>query len=462
MSRMITRRGAVVGATATAVALALAACSGGGSEPPAATDVDSDAPVTISVGGMPTSEEPEQRTAFERKVEEFTEAHSNITIEPEETEWQADTFQALLAGGTMPTVLNVPFTEIGALIERQQVAPIGDFLADSAVLDQLNPTVMDVVTDDAGEVWGVPIGAYTMGLLYNRALFEEAGLDPDAPPTTWDEVAEAAAAIDSETDAQGFQTMTLDNTGGWILTTTSYAFGSTLQSDDGATATIDNPATAEVLEMYRQLRWDENVMGSNFLLNYDDAVNAFASGQVGMFVQGADNYTNMVVNRGMAPEDFGVAPLPQADGGLGTLGGGTIAVVNPKATAEEIAAALEWIEFNSFQKFTDEDVAVADAQASAADGLAVGAPGLPVVNAELDEQYLGWIADEINVPRENYELYLSTVEEIPLIPEPSAKAQELYATLDPVVQEVLTDEGADIAQLLADAQSSMQATLDAG
>ncbi len=457
----LTRRHALAAVT-VAGALALTACSGGGTAPPSTDDVDPDAPVTISVGGKPTTEFPEQLAAFERTLEEFTEAHPNITIEAEETTWEADTFQALLAGGTMPTVLSVPFTEIGALIERQQVAPIGDFLADSTVLDQLNPTVMEVVTDDAGQVWGVPTAAYTMGLLYNRALFEQAGLDPDAPPTTWEEVAQAARAITDATDAQGFATMTLDNTGGWILTTTSYAFGSTMESDDGATATIDNPAAAEVLELYRQLRWDEDVMGSNFLLNYDDAVNAFASGQVGMFVQGADNYSNMVTNRGMAPEDFGVAPLPQAEGGIGTLGGGSVSVVNPRATAEEIAAAMTWIEFNNFRKFTDQDVAVADATAAAADGVAVGAPGLPVVNAELDEQYLGWIADQINVPRENYELYLSTVEELPLIPEPSVKAQELYATLDPVVQEVLTNENADIAQLLADAQSTMQSTLDAG
>lgn len=462
MTRPRSRRMAALGALAAA-GVVLAGCSddgggGGGS----ATDVDSDAPVTISVGGMPTTEFPEQRAAFERTLVDFAEQHENITIEPQETQWEADTFQALLAGGTMPTVLQVPFTEIGALIERQQVAAIGDYLADSAVLDQLNPTVMDVVTDDGGEIWGIPTAAYTMGILYNRALFTEAGLDPDAPPSTWEEVREAAVAIDSGTGAQGFQTMTLDNTGGWILTTMSYAFGSTLQSEDGTTATVDNPATAAALEYYRQLRWEDEVMGSNFLLNYDDAVNAFAAGQVGMFVQGADNYTNMVINRGMDPQDFGVAPLPLADDGLGTLGGGTIAVVDPRASAEQIAAAVAWIEFQSFRQFTDEEVAVEQAQAAAADGVAVGAPGLPVVNAELEAQYMGWIAQEINVPRENYEAYLSTVEEIPLIPEPAARAQETYATLDPVVQAVLTRQDADIAQLLQDAQGTVQAALGSG
>ncbi|WP_168217814.1 ABC transporter substrate-binding protein [Occultella kanbiaonis] len=461
--RRRTRRAAPVALLGVA-AMILSACSGGGSgdDPTGGDAPDTDAPVTISVGGKPTTENPEQLADFERRLDEFTADHPNITVEAEETQWEADTFQALLAGGTMPTVMQVPFTEIGALIERQQVADITDQIEGSEVLQHLNPTVMDVVTDDSDRIFGVPIAAYTMGLLYNRALFEQAGLDPDAPPQTWDEVRAAAQAIDEATDAQGFGTMTLDNTGGWILTTTSYAFGSTLQSDDGATATIDNPATTEVLEFYRSLRWEDDSMGSNFLLNYDDAVNAFASGQMGMFVQGADNYSNMVVNRGMDPQDFGVAPLPQTDDGLGTLGGGTISIVNPTATPEEIAAGLEWIEFRSFEQFTDEEVAVANAEAAAADGLAVGAPGLPVVNAELNDQYLAWIAPAINVPRENFELYLGTVEDIPLIPEPPVKAQELYASLDPVVQAVLTREDADIDQLLTDAQSTVQAALDAG
>ncbi|WP_165962821.1 ABC transporter substrate-binding protein [Occultella glacieicola] len=461
--RRTTRRAAPLALLGVA-AVFLSACSGGGSgdDPTDGAPVDTDAPVTISVGGMPTTENPEQRADFERQVEDFSAEHDNITVEAEETQWEADTFQALLAGGTMPTVMQVPFTEIGALIERGQVADVTDQITGSTVLEQLNPTVMDVVTDADGRIYGVPIAAYTMGLLYNRALFEQAGLDPDAPPQTWDEVRSAAQTIDEATDAQGFGTMTLDNTGGWILSTMSYAFGSTMQSDDGTTATLDNPATTEVLEFYRSLRWEDNSMGSNFLLNYDDAVNAFAAGQMGMFVQGADNYSNMVVNRGMDPQDFGVAPLPQTDDGLGTLGGGTISIINPTATPEEIAAGLEWIEFKSFLQYTDEEVAVANAEARIADGLAVAAPGLPVVNEEVNEQYLGWIDSLINVPRENFELYLSTVEEIPLIPEPAVKAQELYATLDPVVQAVLTREDADIPQLLGDAQNTIQAALDVG
>ncbi len=49
----------------------------------------------------------------------------------------------------------------------------------------------------------------------------------------------------------------------------------------------------------------------------------------------------------------------------------------------------------------------------------------------------------------------------PLVPEPSHHTQEMYAILDTVVQAVLTDENADIDALLTDAQSQVQALIDA-
>lgn len=442
-------------------ALLLAGCSSSPEAGAPVAEVDTAAPVTISVGGKPTAEKPEELAAYERRLEQFRTEHPNITIEPEETLWEADTFQALLAGGQLPTLFNVPFTEMQGLIARQQVADVTDYTAQRESLSNINPAVNQVVESD-GRSYGVPIAAYSMGLLYNRALFTEAGLDPDAPPATWEEVREAAKAIDENTDAQGYGSMTVDATGGWVLTTTSYGFGGTMESEDGTQATVDNEATREVLELYRQMRWEDNSFGSNFLLTYEDANNAFAAGQVGMFVQGADNYSAMVVNKGMEPEDFGVAPLPQAEDGLGTLGGGTVAIVNPTATPEEINAAMEWVDFQTFAKFTDEAVARADAEAAAADGLAVGAPSVPVLDAEAQERYLGWIEEYVNVPRENFADYLGTVETLPLVPEPAAKAQEVYATLDPVVQAVLTREDADVATLLAEAQATAQSAIEVG
>lgn len=460
MTRTTRRRAPL--ALAIAAALALAACGDDADDGTAGGEVDPDADVTITVGNMPPTEEAEQRANFEQRLEEFRDENPNITVEVEETEWAADTWNALIAGGTMPTVIRAPFTELQSMIAREQVADITDYVSESEVLSNLNPVVQEVATDGDGRTYGVPQAAWTMGLLYNRDLFQQAGLDPNDPPQTWEDVRAAAQAIEANTDAQGFASLTLENTGGWVLSTMSYSLGSTMENNDGTEATFTGDGTKEALEFYRTLRWEDNSMGSNFLVNYPDSLNLFASGQVGMIVQGADNYVNMVINSGMDPQHYGVAPLPQGADGLGTLGGGTITVINPTATPEQITAAMKWIEHIDFDRFTDQATAVEDAQAANADGVAVGEPVLPVVSAEKYEEWLGWVEESINVPRENFELYLSTVETIPLVPEPPVKAQELYNSLDSVVQAVLTREDADIDQLLNDAQSAFQASLDAG
>ena len=452
---------------AVAVSLVLAGCGGAGDEAPdsqpSAPAVDTNAPVTIMVGDKPPGEEKELLAEFNRRLQTFTAANPNITVNAEETAWEAETFQALVAGGQLPPAMKVPFTEIRGLIAREQVADLTGYVqpyTDS--LGAINPIVAKAAQAPDGRVFGVPVEAYSMGLLYNRELFTEAGLDPDTPPATWQEVRTAAKVITDKTDAQGFQTMSVDNTGGWALTTTSYAFGGLMESEDGATATVDNPAARQVLDLYRQMRWQDKSMGDNFLLNYDDAANAFAGGKVGMYVMGADAYTNMVVNKKMDADAFGLAPLPQADGGLGTLGGGSIYVANPTSTPEQLTAAAKWMDFLGFEKFRDEATATADAEAAAADGTAVGAPGLPILSREKNDRYQGWIAGSVNVPREHFSAYFATVETLPLVPEPPAKAQELYATLDPVVQAVLTREDADIDALLAKAQKTAQSAIEAG
>lgn len=457
--RSLTR---VLGAATAAGVLAAVAGCGSSTDSQPAGSADQTAKVTISVSNRPGTDKPADRAAFDRLVTDFQAKNPKITLQPQETEWKADTFQALLAGGQMPVVMDVPFTEMQGLIAREQVADVTDVVSADPLLSQVNPAIAKVASDADGKIFGVPIAAYSMGLMYNRALFSKAGLDPDKPPATWDEVRAAAKTIKDKTGVQGFGSMTTTNTGGWVLTTMTYAFGGRVESEDGKSATVTNDATKKVLDWYSKVRFDDDAFGSNFLLSYDDANAAFAAGKMGMFVQGADLYGNAVVNLGMKKEDFGLAPLPQSTGGLGTLGGGTVSVVNPTATAEQKAAAVKWISFRSFSKYTDQAAAEADAKAAAADGQAVGAPGLPLMSKEVDDQYQGWIKSFVNVPRENFSAYLSTAQSLPLVPEPASKAQEVYATLDPVVQAALTRQDADVTALLTAAEKSAQSAIDAG
>lgn len=448
-------------AAAITVALALtglAACSGGGEQ---ATTPDGKTAITV-VSLKPGSE-PEAFAAFEEQVAQFEAANPDIDVTSQEYEWTGPTFTAQLAGGTLPTVFTVPFTDGTALVERGQLADITDDLGSFGYVDKFNPAILATAQNPEGRIFAVPTEAYGVGLQYNRTLFQQAGLDPDQPPTTWDEVRTYAQRISRTTGQAGYAEMTQDNTGGWMLTTFTYALGGRMQNADGTQATVDNPAAKEALTRLRQMRWEDNSMGGNVLYDWSTINQEFAAGKIGMYMGGSDVYTSLVQQNGINPDDYGLAVLPLAPGSeAGLLGGGTLAAVSPKATPEQRAAAVKWIDSYYLAKLTREDAAVLDAKTLAASGQAVGVPKLPVFDRATLDEYNRWIEPYVNVPLAQMSSFTEGIFDQKLAGEPPAQAQEMYAVLDTVVQAVLSDPNADIDALLTQADADVQTILDRG
>src|SRR5690606_9482511 len=193
--------------------------------------------------------------------------------------------------------------------------------------------------------YGIPVDVYSVGLAYNRDLFEQAGLNPDSPPTTWEEVREASLAIHEATGATGYATFTADNFGGWMMTAAVNSFGGRVQSDDGAESTVDTPEVRAYLELLAEMRWEDDSMGTNFVYSAEPAKQDFAAGKIGMILNLAFDYPGLILNYGMDPESYGFAALPQATETSQTLTGGAARVFNPQATPEELEAAIAWTEF---------------------------------------------------------------------------------------------------------------------
>ena len=87
--------------------------------------------------------------------------------------------------------------------------------------------------------------------------------------------------------------------------------------------------------MLKKMRWTDNSMGSNFDYGWSDINQAFAAGNVGMYISGSDVYTNLVQASNIDPSIYGLAPIPLAKNAknAGVLGGGTLAAVRPDANA---------------------------------------------------------------------------------------------------------------------------------
>lgn len=418
-------------------------------------------PAELLIGNRPPATEQARRDFFDQEVETFKTANPDITVTVTEDGWDAQTFSARLAAGDLPTVMGVPFTEIRGLISRGQTADITDAVNESGLNELLNPQLTSLVTGDSDKVYGVPTSAYAMGLVYNRATFTAAGLDPENPPTTWDDVREASKVIAAETGQYGFGQVAKDNQGGWVLGAQIASRGGSLVNEAGDTAEFDSREGAASLELLHEMRWTDNSLSPNGLMGAQDLAQAFGAGQIGMFVLQSDSFQPLTELLGFPAADFGFAAMPteKAEDDPITLSGGNIDFVNPNATDAQKRAAVEWIKFHQFGKYDNEETARAAAQVLADQGTAVAIPGLPAVNAEVYARYFEWIADINNVPVENFRPYLDRVVDQQVRAEPSTRGQDIYAVLDPVVQAVITDQNADIAALLSEADASVQSLL---
>jgi len=422
--------------------------------------------VTISVASLIPGSTQAAIDQFNAQVKEFEKKYPTIKVKPVEYQWTAPTFAAKLAAGTLPTVFEVPFTDARTLGDNGQLANLTPYFNKLPYHKRYNKAVIAEGTDAKGQIIALPKGAYAQALHYNRALFKQAGLNPNKPPTTWAQIRKDARIITQKTGKPGYVEMAKnDNTAGWILTTLVYSLGGRMEKGIGthAKATLNNKYTVQALNTLKAMRWTDNSMGSNFDLGWSDINQAFAAGQVGMYISGSDVYTNLVQAYNLNPSTYGLTTIPLAQNKrAGVLGGGTLAAVRPKVNKTQLAAAVKWLDFFYERPLVSKSAAIRNAKTLVANHQPVGVPALPLFNRKQYNRANKWIKPYINVPLGQMKPFLNGIFKQKLIPEPEASTQSVYNALNAVVEAVLTNQSTNIGQMLQQANAQAQAAIKQG
>ena len=130
-------------------------------------------------------------------INEYNESQDNVKVvnvnQGGYNEIQQKMLAALAAGdptyvATMIDYKNVPFYANSDVLE-----PISDWASAEDMEDFIPGLLADLTLED--KVYALPMKRSTQGLYYNKDLFAQAGLDPEKPPETWDEVREYGQAI---------------------------------------------------------------------------------------------------------------------------------------------------------------------------------------------------------------------------------------------------------------------------
>src|ERR1700678_951740 len=442
---------------AACLGLGAAACSSSSSTP----NAGGSAKVSVSIDcAPPAAQDPVLHKEWVEDVAIFEKQNPNITINsvynyPCEV---PATFTAMLRAGTEPDIFYTYFTDLPQVLLAGQAADITSYVNSKTV-----PTLKDIVPGAIKAVtagttlYGLPTVNYTQGLIYNRALFSEAGLNPNDPPTTWTQVeADATKIAKLGGGIEGWGDYSAGNNGGWHFSSYMDALGGTTVNDSGAspTADFDNADGTAILEALHTLRFTDNAMSATQGLAWGTLQQQFAAGKLGMYIAAPDDIYNVIVptDKGNL-SDIGMAPLPSLTGTpAGSLSGGNDYMFSPKDSPAQIAAGVKWINFEDLTP----GVGQFNFARQKADGFPVGFPE--------PELFVGATGSKINQLRTaSATINVSYSQSFINAQEPGDgepyDAQAVYKTLDPVMLAVLTEQNVNIPALLKSAAANVNTIL---
>jgi len=299
----------------------------------------------LTLWDVPPKSLPLDRQIWEETVARFEQANPDIKIEGEERQYQPEEFVTVMAGGKGPDVVKVWVGAIQTLANLGFLQPVDSYLKDWSQRDFIKPVLMDS-TKVGDSHFGVPADSYFLFLLYRKDLFTKAGLNPETPPATWDDlVTDARALTHREKGQYGlglvpktwyFQDFVWQAGGDMIRTGPTghpqAAFG-------------DAPAV-EALNFWKALRWKYNVLQPDVLMSETELLHLFALGKVAM-IMGTENQLPALISRyKIDPPTFGIAPLPAGPTSIRAAHlSGDVYVINAATTPEKKEAAWKWIAF---------------------------------------------------------------------------------------------------------------------
>ncbi len=447
------RRHAAVAGLAVLGAVSVAACSSGGSS----TASSSNGHVTITVGCEPPKTQAAQRNFFLQDITLFEKANPGITVQGDDTNPCDDptTFDAKLASGKMDNVFYTYFTDAANVISSGQAADIGKYAGQVKSLSGIQPDLVNLYRQggsSSGDLYGVPVSNYTLGLLYNKQLFQRAGLNPSQPPTTWAQVRTDAKKISALGGGiVGYGDYSAANVGGWHFTAEMYSLGGSMVS--GQKADFDNATGMQVLKNLQAMRWTDNSMGAKQLLQYNDLPQMMGSGKLGMYVAAPDNVTYIHQEYGSSYANLAEGPMP-GDGG--TLLGGDGYMFNKKDTPAQIQAGIKFLNF----EFLTPGAGQFNFKRAKAAAQPVGLPepniwtaGTSVASSTTSDE-----DSNATIPVSNFAPYLNAAPNMKNEIEPP-QAQAIYAQGDKVMAGVLTQRNANLQQLLSTFSSQVNSIL---
>jgi sn-glycerol 3-phosphate transport system substrate-binding protein len=321
--------------------LALAACT------PAATPTPSMVTLTfyypVAVPGPITQ-------IVDGYIAKFQAANPNIKVNAVLSGGYGDTLTkiqtTIKGGGTPPDVAVLLSTDLYSLVDSDAVMPLDDFVkaagGDSFTADFFPAFLAN--SRYQNHIWSLPFQRSIVVLYYNKDMFKAAGLDPNKPPSNYQELVSAAQQL-TKKDASGKVTtwgfeVSSDGIPYWSFQPFVIGGGANVVGSAANKVTFDSPVVVQALQNVVDLQGKYRVMPPG-ILNWANLPNDFINGQAAIIMHSSGSLANILKQ---AKFDVGVA-VPVGEKGLGTTTGGGNMYILKGIPAANQAAAWKFIQF---------------------------------------------------------------------------------------------------------------------
>ena len=253
-----------------------------------------------------------QRAGLQQIADEWT-AISGIDVKIDVIDW--DNYWTLLSagasGGTLPDVFWMHSNTAQMYMDYDLLLDLTDYVANDEAIDLNNyyQGIVDLYTRDSdGKVFALPKDHDTIALLWNKAIFDQYGVEYPTDNWTWEDMYEAAKQITEKSngDVYGMAVNTSNNQDGWYNVV--YDYGGNIVSDTHDSTAIDSPEGKAGMEMVRKLL---TVGAPQSVVAETGTDSLFQSNKVGMITQGSWMITAFYKAEGQ--DNYKWALLPYAD-----------------------------------------------------------------------------------------------------------------------------------------------------
>ena len=345
-------------ASAALMALAATACSSGssgGTTTSSAGGTMAAADLKAELTWWDTSDATNELPGFKAVIADFNKQYPNVKINVQSVpfgEAQNKFKTAAAAKSGAPDILRAEVAWVPELASLGYLYALDgtDLTKDSS--DFLAAPLGS--TKYNGKTYGVPQVTDSLGLMYNKKLFADAGIT--AAPKTWDEMKAAAATIKTKTGKDG----AFLNPGGYFMLPFIYGEGGNLLDSNAKKITVNAaPAVAGVTKA-QELSKAPGFAKAPATDAYKAMMDSFTAGNVAMIINGPWEVANVKKAATFGGLDnLGIAPVPAGSAKAGAPVGGHDYVIWAGMPAEKAKAAIAFIQFMSS----------ADSQAKLADSL---------------------------------------------------------------------------------------------